>query len=120
MKFTGYGYRKNCFGERMFFEDEMIICDDEIFRKVDDEYIIGKVELVRKLLVKCFDMARKDPFFSFKVTLDSGETWAIERSLPYVPGMFSVTYSRAWNDTDGARDMRRKAITKWITESLPK
>ena len=104
MKFYGYGYRKNCFGQRMFFEDEMLVSSYGTFRHV---------------LSKSLSMAKRDLFFSFKVSLDTGETWAVEcRDGDAEDDVFTVTFSRVWNDRDPEKKMSRKAITKWITESV--
>lgn len=105
MTFYGYGYRKNCFGQRVFFEDEMLVSSYGTFRHV---------------LSKALSLAKRDLFFSFKVALDTGETWAIQCSDGDVEAdVFTVTYSRAWNDIDPEKKMSRKAIVKWITDSLP-
>ena len=105
MTFYGYGYRTNCFGHRVFFEDEQLVFSYADFRRT---------------LSKALSMAKRDLFFSFKVALDTGETWAIQCSDGDVEAdVFTVTYSRAWNDIDPEKKMSRKAIVKWITDSLP-
>lgn len=105
MKFYGYGYRKNCFGERMFFQDEMHVSSHEY---------------IRKYLSKSLTLTRRDMDFSFKVSLESGECWAVDcYDEDRNDDVFTVTFSRAWNDIDPARKMSRKAIVKWITDSLP-
>lgn len=101
MKFYGYGYRKNCFGERMFFEDET-----DCFG----------TETVKKMLSTAFATMKKDIFFSFKVCTDNGECYAITEYNKETD-TYTVIYSRAWNSTDNAVSMAKKAITTKIMQA---
>lgn len=102
MKFYGYGYRKNCFGERMFFEDEM--------------NCFG-TETVKKVLSTAFSTMKKDTRFSFKACMENGECYAITEYNKEAD-TYTVIYSKAWNSTDNAVSMSKKAITAVIMEAL--
>ena len=62
MQIYGYGYRKDCFGQRMFYEDEI-----DVFS--------GKS--VRLILTHGFGRMYREPGFSMKVVSDTGKTWSI-------------------------------------------
>ena len=104
MKFVGYGYRKNCFGESMFFEDEMLVYSREQLEKV---------------LAKSFDLARHDQFFSFKFICETDGQWAISCSNEdRANRKYSVVFSSSWNNTEAEKKMTRQAITNWILHTV--
>lgn len=101
MIITGYGYRKNCFGERIFFEDEMV-CHSR--------------ETAEKVLKKAFNAMRKDQTFSIKVSA-YGQSYAVN-CLPFdrEHRQYSVIYSPRWNVTNPEQKMKRAAIMRAIME----
>lgn len=105
MQVYGYGYRKNCFGQRLFFEDEIDVFSEE---------------RVRDILTKGFERMYRDSYFTMKVCAEeSGETWAICRCPGKEKnGMYTVQYSRAWNSIDPETVMKKSAIIERIAGVL--
>lgn len=103
MTFFGYGYRKNCFGETVFFEDELIT---------------HSPESTEKALRKALNESRANEMFSFKVYDEkTGETWAVSSTTEdKINCVFSVTYSRAWNSTDAEIKMPTRELMKILKQ----
>lgn len=104
MQIFGYGYRKDCFGQTMFYEDEI-----DAFSK----------ESVKMIMMKGFERMYREKSFSMKAVSEAGETWAIsgcpEREKN---GLYNMTYSRAWNSTDKEKQMKKAAIIDEIIRAL--
>lgn len=104
MELIGYGYRKNCFGEIRFFEDDVIVTS---------------AESARKALKRAFDKMIRDEGFSFKAVSDIGQTWAISRSPEdREAGTFTVLYSKRWNSTDFPVQMKRAEIIRILLDNI--
>lgn len=105
MEFYGYGYRKNCFGERMFFEDNM------------DCY---GTNTVKKALSTAFATMKKDTMdthFSFIVITDTDECYAITE-YDKETDTYTVVYSKSFYSIDAPQKMSKKAITATIMKVL--
>lgn len=104
MQIYGYGYRKDCFGQRMFFEDEI------------DAFSAASVRLI---LTKGFERMYREDSFTMKAVSRSGETWAISRCPGREKnGMYTVVYSRAWNSTDPEKVVKKADIINQIVDGL--
>lgn len=103
MKLIGYGYRKNCFGETIFYEDELIV---------------GNPERIEKYIKKGLSLSRENVMFSFKIIdEDTGECWAVRSNdWDKINCMFSVIYSKAWNSTDPETKMSAREFMKLMRE----
>lgn len=104
MQIYGYGYRKNCFGERMFYEDEI----ETHSRKG-----------VKRILTKGFERMYRDTEFTLKVVTDAGATWAVSRCPGREKnGLYTVLYSPAWNVTNPEKVIKKNAIIDEIAGAL--
>lgn len=102
---TGYGYRKNCFGATMFYEDEQII---------------SGVKTGEKVLRKALELSRKNMFFSFKIIdEETTECWAVHSTVDdMVNCEYTVQHSERWNSTDAEVKMKYREIREMIVKKL--
>lgn len=104
MEFYGYGYRKNCFGERLFFTDNM------------STHPYGTTETVKQVLSTAFATMKRDTSFSFNVCTDNGECYAITEYNKETD-TYTVVYSKSWNNASEPLNMSKKAITAKIMQA---